>query len=81
MNREFSPIRFVIFTVLGLPPGFVLTALGRAFYEAPISARHIFPWALGLAVAVGITMGFSRHSRQATSGRGAAGQTELDGDV
>lgn len=80
MNREFSPIRFVIFKVVGLPPGFVLTALGLAVYEVPISARQIFPWALGLALVAGVTMGFSLPSRQATSGRGAARQSEPNGD-
>lgn len=81
MNREFSPIRFVIFTVLGLPPGFVLTALGLAVYEAPISARQIFPWALGLALAAGVTMGFSHPGIKAASAPGTTRQSEPDDDA
>lgn len=51
---SFSPLRFLIFSVIGLPIGFILTALAFAVSEQPIVAAQIFPWALGLAAVVGI---------------------------
>ena len=51
---SFYPTRFLIFSVIGLPIGFVLTALAFAVSEQPIVADLIFPWALGIALIVGI---------------------------
>lgn len=51
---SFSPLRFLIFSFIGLPIGFILTALAFAVSEQPIVAAQIFPWALGLAAMVGI---------------------------
>ncbi|MEP5267736.1 MAG: hypothetical protein ABJQ63_10240 [Lentilitoribacter sp.] len=51
---SFSPTRFLVFSVIGLPIGFILTALGFAVSEQPILAGKTFPWALGVALIVGI---------------------------
>lgn len=51
---NFSPLRFLIFSVIGLPIGFILTALVFAVSQQAIVAAQIFPWALGLAAVVGI---------------------------
>jgi hypothetical protein len=57
VNLRFSPARFLVFTFIGLPLGFILTALGFAIAELPIIARDVFPWALGCALVVGAAGG------------------------
>ncbi len=46
-------IRFLVFAVMGLPVGFILTALVFAMAELPISAPRIVPWTFGIAAAAG----------------------------
>lgn len=38
---------------MGLPVGFILTALVFAMAELPISAPRIVPWTFGIAAAAG----------------------------
>lgn len=59
---SFSPTRFLVFSIVGLPIGFILTALGFAVSEQPIVASQIFPWAIGLAAIVGILGAFRNQS-------------------
>lgn len=56
----FSFPRALVLTVIGLPLGFILTALGFAVTQSPIDASGIFPWALGIAVTIGCVGGFLR---------------------
>ncbi len=58
IDMSFSPTRFLVFSIVGLPIGFILTALGFAVSERAIVAGQIFPWALGLAVVVGLLGAF-----------------------
>ncbi len=58
MNDSFSLARFVVFTMVGLPLGFILTALVFAISAMPIEAVAIIPWALGIAVVIGVLGGF-----------------------
>ena len=48
-----SPIRFFVFAVMGLPIGFIFTALAFAVAELPISAARVLPWTLGIATIAG----------------------------
>jgi hypothetical protein len=57
---NFSFARALLFFAIGLPLGFILTALGFAVTETPIAAPTIFPWALTIAVITGIAGGFWR---------------------
>ena len=54
IDMSFSPTRFLVFSIIGLPIGFILTALGFAVSERAIVAGQIFPWAFGLAFVVGL---------------------------
>lgn len=58
----FSLTRFLVFWIVGLPLGFILTALGFAVMERSIVASQIFPWALGFAVLVGVLGAFWKQS-------------------
>lgn len=58
MNDTFSFVRFLVFAVVGLPIGFILTALAFAVSAMPIQAAQIFPWALGIAIVIGVLGGF-----------------------
>ena len=40
---KFAPTRAFVFAMMGLPAGFILTALAFAVTETPISAPAIFP--------------------------------------
>ncbi len=58
MNNSFSFARFLVFTMVGLPIGFILTALVFAVSAMPIQAAQILPWALGIAIVIGVLGGF-----------------------
>lgn len=62
LGMNFSPLRFLAFSIIGLPIGFILTALGFAVSERAIVAGQIFPWALGLAFFVGLLGAFWKQS-------------------
>lgn len=49
-----SPTRFLVFCSVGLPLGFILTALGFAITGTPIDPAQIAPWAIGFALIIGI---------------------------
>ena len=57
-DMSFSPTRFLVFSIVGLPIGFILTALGFAVSERAIVAEQIFPWALALAIFSGLLGAF-----------------------
>lgn len=57
---KFSPARALVFAIIGLPLGFILTALVFAVTKSPIEASVIFPWALAIAVVTGGVSGFWR---------------------
>lgn len=57
---NFSFARVLIFALISLPLGFILTALGFAVMQFPIEAPAIFPWALAIAIVVGCAGGFGR---------------------
>ncbi|MEQ3747086.1 MAG: hypothetical protein ABNH53_12735 [Henriciella sp.] len=59
---KFSPARALVFAIIGLPLGFILTALGFAVTQSTIEASAIFPWALAIAVVAGCVGGFWRSS-------------------
>lgn len=46
--------RGLVFFMIGLPIGFILTALGFVIAEREIHAPAMAPWALAVAVIVGI---------------------------
>ncbi|MEZ6001562.1 hypothetical protein [Hyphomonas sp.] len=57
---KFVPIRTLIFFIIGFPIGFILTALGFAVTQTPISAPAIFPFALAIAALAGIAGSFQK---------------------
>lgn len=57
---NFSFPRALVFTIIGLPIGFILTALGFAVTKSAIDASAIFPWALAMALIIGCVGGFWR---------------------
>ena len=59
---NFSFTRALVFAIVGLPLGFILTALGFAVTQSPIEASAIFPWALTIAALAGCVGGFRRSS-------------------
>ena len=61
MKQKFSFVRLLVFAVVGLPIGFIFTSLGFAISGTPIIAQHIFPWAAGIAVVIGLLGGFWRN--------------------
>ncbi len=54
----FSLPRALVFVLIGLPIGFILTALGFAVLGQEIDAPAIAPWALAIAVLLGVGAGF-----------------------
>jgi len=62
MDMSFSPKRFLVFSVIGLPVSFILTALSFAVSGRPIVAGQIFPWALALAIIAGFLAAFWRQT-------------------
>ncbi|MEM6475133.1 MAG: hypothetical protein AAF687_03095 [Pseudomonadota bacterium] len=54
----FSLPRALVFLLIGLPVGFVLSALGFVSLGLEIAAPVIAPWALSLAVLTGVAAGF-----------------------
>ena len=54
----FSPARALVFLVIGLPIGFILSGLGFAVTDQEITAPNIAPYALAIAVLTGICAGF-----------------------
>ncbi len=61
---NFSSARALVFAMIGLPLGFILTALGFAVAQSPIEAPAIFPWALAIAALAGGVGGFWRPAPQ-----------------
>jgi hypothetical protein len=55
---SFTPIRALVFFVLGLPFGFIVTGLGFAVTQTPFAAATIAPWALAFAAVTGAIGGF-----------------------
>ena len=51
---SFSPVRAGVFFLIGLPIGFILSALGFVVSGQTISAPAIAPYALAIAVIVGL---------------------------
>lgn len=60
---NFSIKRSLVLAFIGLPPGFILTALVFALTQSAIDASAIFPWALAIAVVAGIAGGLRRSAR------------------
>lgn len=56
----FSLPRALVFLLIGLPIGFILSALGFVSLGHPIAAPAIAPWALGIAALVGVGAGLWR---------------------
>jgi len=54
---SFSPGRAGVFFLIGLPIGFILSALGFAVLGHEISAPDIAPFALAIAAIVGLVAG------------------------
>jgi len=54
---QFSLARTGIFFLIGLPIGFILSALGFAVSGQEISAPQIAPFAGGIAVVIGVVAG------------------------
>jgi hypothetical protein len=61
-DMSFSRTRFLVFSIIGLPIGFILTALVFAVSERAIVAEKIFPSALILAVISGLLGAFWKQS-------------------
>ena len=57
---SFSPGRAGVFFLIGLPVGFILTALGFAVSGQQISAPQIAPFASGIAIVIAIAAGLWR---------------------
>ena len=57
---KFSPARAGIFFLIGLPIGFILSALGFAVSGQNISAPQIAPFAGGIAIVIAIAAGLWR---------------------
>ena len=57
----FSPARAGVFFLIGLPIGFILSALGFVILGRGIDAPAISPYALGIAAIVGLVAGARRN--------------------
>jgi len=57
---KFVPLRALIFFIIGIPVGFILTALGFAVTQTQITAPAVFPFALGIAAVAGIAGSFQK---------------------
>lgn len=51
-------LRMLVFIIIGLPIGFVVSSFAFALMGRDIHAPSIFPWALALAVIVGAFAGW-----------------------
>lgn len=60
---NFSFPRALVLALIGLPLGFILTALTFAVTQTPIGASNIFPWALTVAIVIGCLGGFKGESK------------------
>ena len=56
----FSPGRALVFFMIGLPIGFILSALTFTILSREIEAPAIAPWALAIAAAVGLVAGLRK---------------------
>ena len=56
----FSPARAGVFFLIGLPIGFILSALGFAVTGQEISAPQIAPYAGGIAIVIAVAAGLWR---------------------
>ncbi|RIV89104.1 hypothetical protein [Aurantiacibacter zhengii] len=56
----FSPARAGVFFLIGLPIGFVLSALGFVVSGQEISAPQIAPFAGGIAIVIAVAAGLWR---------------------
>ena len=56
----FSPGRAGVFFLIGLPIGFILSALGFVVSGQEINAPQIAPYAGGIAIVIGIAAGLWR---------------------
>ena len=54
---KFSATRALVFLMIGLPIGFILSALGFVSLGQEIAAPSIAPWALGIAAITGLGAG------------------------
>lgn len=57
---KFDPLRALIFFIIGCPIGFILTALGFAVTQTPITAPAVFPFAFAIAALTGMAGGFRK---------------------
>ena len=55
---NFSPARALAFAIIGLPIGFILSALAVVAIGRAIEAQSITPFALAIALASGLLAGF-----------------------
>ncbi|ALE16735.1 hypothetical protein AMC99_01442 [Altererythrobacter epoxidivorans] len=55
--------RALVFFMIGLPIGFILTALGFVVTDREIDAGAMAPWALAIAAATGLVAAFGKPSR------------------
>lgn len=56
----FSPARLLVFFMIGLPIGFILSALAFVTLGHPIEASALAPWAGGVALLIGLGAAFWR---------------------
>lgn len=56
----FSPVRALVFFMIGLPIGFILSALGFVATDQEIAAPALVPWAAGIAAIISIGAGFRK---------------------
>ena len=59
---SFSPTRALVFLMIGLPIGFILSALGFVIAGNPIAAPALAPWAIGIAALIGLSAGLWKPS-------------------
>ena len=57
-HSAFSLPRALVFVLIGLPIGFILSALGFVSLGHTIAAPSIAPWAFGIAILTGLGAGF-----------------------
>ncbi|MAK60546.1 MAG: hypothetical protein CMK09_06180 [Ponticaulis sp.] len=55
---NFSFLRALVIFMICLPVGFILTALAITLIQLPIAPHIILPWALSIALLVGLVAGF-----------------------
>jgi len=59
----FSPVRALVFFMIGLPIGFILSALGFVATGQEIAAPALVPWAAGTAAIISIGAGFRQPAK------------------